>query len=120
MIENMRSIINAKEKDREDCFFKEVQSICVERWNKMTTPLHLLAFSLSPKYYSEEGHAMPTRVPPYHDAKVGEGFRKAVAKHFLDTEMEDVVTSEFADFLSSTGPSLAVVHDKYRKDAHSW
>ena len=48
-------------------------------------------------------------MPPYRDAKVGEGFRKAIAKLFLDIEMEDVVTSEFSDFVSSIGHSLAAV-----------
>jgi hypothetical protein len=120
MIEKMRSVINAKEQDPEETFFKEVQSMCVERWNKMTTPLHLLAFALSPKYYSDEILALPTRVPPYRDAEVGEGFRKAIAKLFPNIEMEDAVTSEFADFVSSTGHSPAAIRDKYRKDAHSW
>ena len=34
--------------------------------------------------------------------------------------MEDSVTSEFADFVSSKGHTLAAIRDKYRKDAHSW
>ena len=59
-------------------------------------------------------------MPPYRDAEVGEGFRKANAKLFPHIEMEDAITSEFADFVSSTGQTLAVVHDKYRKDAHAW
>ena len=118
MIENMRSVINAREQDPEETFCKEVQSICVERWNKMTTLF--LAFSLSPKYYSENILALPTRVPPYRDAEVGEGCRKAIAKLFPNIEMEDVVTSEFVDFVSSTGQTLAAVRDKYRKDAHAW
>ena len=86
----------------------------------MTSPLHLLAFSLSPKYYSEEVLALPTRVPPYCDAEVGEGFRKAIAKLFPNIDMEDAVTSEFVEFVSSIGHSHAIICDKYRKDAHSW
>lgn len=70
MIEKMKLIINEKAQGPEETFFKEVRTICVERWNKMTTPLHLLAFALTPKFYSDEILAMPSRVPPYKDAEV--------------------------------------------------
>ena len=45
MIEDIRNIINEKEQDPDEMFFKELKVIMVERWNKMTTlciylPLH--------------------------------------------------------------------------------
>ena len=120
MLEKMKHIINEKEQDPEETFFKEVQTICVERWNKMTTPLHLLAFALTPKFYSDEILAMPSRVPPYRDAEVSEGCRKALTKLFPDREMENIVTSEFADFVASNGQSASALRDKYTKDAHAW
>ncbi|XP_057831543.1 uncharacterized protein LOC131042228 [Cryptomeria japonica] len=120
MIEKMKAIINAKEQDPEETFFKEVQSICVERWNKMTTPLHLLAFALTPKFYSDEMLAKPSRVPPYRDSEVSEGCRTALTKLFPDSEMEDLMTSEFADFVASNGQSVSALRDKYKKDSHAW
>lgn len=120
MIEEMKVIINAKEQDPEETFFKEVQSICVERWNKMTAPLHLLAFALTPKFYSDEMLAKPSRVPPYRDSKVSEGCGTALTKLFPDSKMEDLMSSEFADFVASNGQSVAALRDKYKKDAHAW
>ena len=120
MIELMRDVINKKEKDPEETFFKEVKSICVEQWNKMTTPLHLLAFALTPKFYSDEIISQPTRVPPYTDGEVSDGCRTALSRLFRDHAMEDLVTTEFVDFVSSNGQSVAAIRDKYRKEAHAW
>ena len=120
MIELMRDVINKKEKDPEETFFKEVKSICVERWNKMTTPLHLLAFALTPKFYSDEILSQPTRVPPYKDGEVSDGCRTTLTKLFRDREMEDLVTGEFVDFVPSNGQSVAAIRDKYTKDAQAW
>ena len=57
----------------------------------MTTPLHLLAFALTPKFYSDGILAMPSRVPPYKDVEVSEGCKKALTKLFPDREMENIV-----------------------------
>ena len=120
MIELMRDVINKKEKDPEETFFKEVKSICVEQWNKMTTPLHLLAFALTPKFYSDEILSQPTRVPPYRDGEVSDGCRTALSRLFRDHSMEDLVTTEFVDYVSSSVQSVAAIPDKYTKDAHAW
>ena len=50
IIEKIREVINAKEKDPDEVFYNEVKDILTKRWNKMTTPLHLLAYALNPKY----------------------------------------------------------------------
>eukprot|EP00253_Pinus_taeda_P002226 PITA_02226 len=54
MIEKIRLVINAKENDPDEIFYGEVKDILTKRWNKMTTPLHLLAYALNPKYYAAE------------------------------------------------------------------
>lgn len=54
MLEKIKCTINARQQDPKENFFKQVQTIVEERWNKTTTPLHLLAFALTPKYYSSE------------------------------------------------------------------
>ncbi|XP_059064105.1 uncharacterized protein LOC131856359 [Cryptomeria japonica] len=34
--------------------------------------------------------------------------------------MEDLMTSEFADFVASNGQSVSALRDKYKKDSHAW
>ncbi|KAL3533727.1 hypothetical protein ACH5RR_007248 [Cinchona calisaya] len=56
MIENVKIIVfQHEEKDiltRQSDFFDAIHSILEARWNKSNTPLHCLAHSLVPKYYS--------------------------------------------------------------------
>ena len=54
MIEKIRLVINAKENGPNEFFYREVKDILTKRWNKMTTPLHLLAYAVNPKYYTAE------------------------------------------------------------------
>ena len=42
MIEKIKQVIN-EEQNPQETFFKQVQKIINERWNRMTTSLHLLA-----------------------------------------------------------------------------
>lgn len=120
MIEKMKSTINAKEQALEETFFKQVHAIVEERWNKMTTPLHLLAFALSPKYYTSEILSLPGRLAPYRDLEVSDGYKKAFRRLFPHPKLQDIVTSEFIDFVHSNGQSIEALHGKFKKDAHSW
>ncbi|KAH9291990.1 hypothetical protein KI387_042820, partial [Taxus chinensis] len=90
MIEKIKAVINAKEQDPEETFFKQVQSILIERWNKMTTPLHLLAFALTPRFYYTEILSLPGRVAPYRDVEVSEGYMAALARLFPNPEAQDI------------------------------
>ena len=86
MIEDIRAVINEKGQDPDEKFFKELKVIMEERWNKMTTPLHLLAFALTPRFYSQDvlkGNS--TRVAPYRDPKVSEGYKAAFEDSFQST-----------------------------------
>ena len=67
MIEKIREVINAKEKDPDEAFYNEVKGILTKRWNKMTTPLHLLDYALNPKYYFVELLSDPNRSAPNKD-----------------------------------------------------
>lgn len=54
--------------------FDAIQKVLEDRWNKTNTPLHCLAHSIVPKYYSEEclggwSHGVH-RVPPNEDEEV--------------------------------------------------
>ena len=64
MIEKIRMVINAKENDPDEIFYREVKDILTKRWNKMTTPLHLLAYAVNPKYYAAELLSDPERTAP--------------------------------------------------------
>jgi hypothetical protein len=49
MLEKKREIISASESDPFEVFYNEVKDIVTKRWNKMTMPLHLLAYALHSK-----------------------------------------------------------------------
>jgi hypothetical protein len=51
MLERTRKIIKVNGDDPLELFYHEVKDIVTKRWNKMTTPLHLLTYALHPKYY---------------------------------------------------------------------
>ena len=81
MIEDIRAIINEKEQDLDEKLFKELQVIMVERWNKMTTPLHLLAFALSPRFYSQVVlKESSTGVAPYKGPEVAQVYKAALRR----------------------------------------
>ena len=73
MIEKIRVVINAKEQDPNDVFYREVKDILTKRWNKMTTSLHILAYAVNPKYYFAELLNYPERTAPNNDPKVSLG-----------------------------------------------
>jgi len=43
----------------------------------MTTPLHLLAYAMNPKYYAAELLSDPERTAPNKNPEVAEGFKNA-------------------------------------------
>eukprot|EP01018_Ginkgo_biloba_P000099 Gb_18470 [translate_table: standard] len=47
MLEKIREVIRLEEKDESETFYNDIQDIIVKRWNKMTTPLHTLAYALT-------------------------------------------------------------------------
>ncbi|KAH1193746.1 hypothetical protein GmHk_19G054721 [Glycine max] len=56
-IEKVKSAIyqyEGKEESEGSTFYKVVHSILIDRWTKSNTPLHCLAHSLNPRYYSHE------------------------------------------------------------------
>ncbi|KAH9320716.1 hypothetical protein KI387_015355, partial [Taxus chinensis] len=75
MLEKIHDIIQAKEQDPEENFYSEVKNVIVKRLNKMTTPLHLLAYALNPKYYNNEIVGRASRQRPYDDREVTNGTR---------------------------------------------
>ena len=103
MIEKIRVIINAKENDPDEFFYREVKDLLAKRWNNMTMPLHLLAYAVNPKYYVVELLSDLERTAPCKDSKVSQGFKKAFRKLFGDPEIGLRIRSEFAHFVGSEG-----------------
>lgn len=66
-------------------YYSEVEKIVVERWEKMTIPLHCLGFALNPKYYDKHYLAKLApggmkRNPPNEDLEVIQGVLKAFTR----------------------------------------
>ncbi|XP_026425561.1 uncharacterized protein LOC113321847 [Papaver somniferum] len=71
MIDEVKSIIHRHEGLQEydiSPFHMVVDGILTDRWSKSSTPLHSLAHSLNPRYYSRQWlDERPGRVPPHRD-----------------------------------------------------
>ena len=80
MLERIREIIKANDDDPLELFYHEVKDIVTKRWNKMTTPLHLLAYALHPKYYHSKVLSLPGRTMPNKDSEVVQGYKTALRK----------------------------------------
>lgn len=112
-------VIQRREQDP-DTFYSTVEKIVLHRWNKMTTPLHLLAYALSPRYYSSEILDIPGRVPPYRDPEVAVGYKRALNRLFSDPDVASNVRREFVDFVSGKFAEPDAINDQSRLDAIGW
>eukprot|EP00253_Pinus_taeda_P014332 PITA_14332 len=106
MLEKIRKIIKASENDPYETFYYLVKDIVTERWNKMTTPLHFLAYALHPKYYHSKILSLPGRIAPNKDSKVVQGYKIALRKIYRDMGLALEVRQEFGGFIQSTGSFL--------------
>eukprot|EP00253_Pinus_taeda_P031593 PITA_31593 len=84
MLERIREIVKASENDPYETFYYLVKDIVIERWNKMTTPLHLLAYALHPKYYHSKILSLPGRIVPNKDSEVVQGYKTDLRKIYRD------------------------------------
>ena len=73
-----------------------------------------------PRYYSAEVLDLPGRVPPFRDAEVADGYKKALAKIFQDPEIGAIVRSEFAAFNSGEDFLPIAIADQSRMSAIKW
>eukprot|EP00253_Pinus_taeda_P032378 PITA_32378 len=103
MLERIREIIRASENDPHETFYYLVKDIVTERWNKMTTPLQLLAYALHPKYYHSKILSLPGRTTPNKDSEVVQGYKTALKKIYRDMGVAMEVRQEFGGFEQSTG-----------------
>lgn len=119
MLEKIKQVIN-EEQDPQETFFKQVQKNIFERWNKMTTPLHLLANALIPKYYSAQYCSLTGRLPPYRDMEVVDRYQAAFRRIVPDNDMRDVIMNKFIEFVNARGLSNDVLRHRFKKNAHGW
>ncbi|CAM8948874.1 unnamed protein product [Rhodiola kirilowii] len=104
MIEEVKTAIykhEGKEHDQFSEFYEVVYTILLSRWTKSSSPLHCLAHSLNPRYYSEEYlSGAPNRVPPNQDAEISKERKECIKKYFSDEGERLKVNEEFASFSS--------------------
>ena len=84
-------------------YYNKVEEIVLERWDKMTIPLHCLGFALNPKYYNKNYLAKLARGgmkrnPPNEDREVIIGVLKAFEKISESKEEEKQLREQFATF----------------------
>ncbi|RWR83372.1 DUF659 domain-containing protein/Dimer_Tnp_hAT domain-containing protein [Cinnamomum micranthum f. kanehirae] len=126
MIEKVKGAIyrhEGKILDETSTFYEVVHKILVDRWNKNNTPLHCLAHSLNPRYYSEHWlHEDPSRVASHRDMEVARERMKILKKYFPNLEERKRIITEFADFSSKSGEFADIdsIRDRYEMDPKSW
>ncbi|XP_050249987.1 uncharacterized protein LOC126697152 [Quercus robur] len=102
MIEKVKVVIyrhEGLEEDQYSSFWGVVYDILIDRWTKNSTPLHCLAHSLNPKYYSIEWISEnPKRIPPHRDHEISMERSKCLERYFEDENDLTVVKYEFAKF----------------------
>ncbi|XP_028077722.1 uncharacterized protein LOC114279647 [Camellia sinensis] len=98
MIERVKASIykrEGKSENEESSFYFVVHQILVERWTKSSTPLHCLAHSLNPRYYSGMWlHENPIRVPPHKDVEISGMRIKCFKRYFPDSDERRVANTE--------------------------
>ncbi|KAL4611970.1 hypothetical protein ACB092_08G164500 [Castanea dentata] len=102
MIEKVKAVIyrhEGLEDDQHSSFWSVVYDILIDRWTKNCTPLHCLAHSLNPKYYSIEWLSEnPKRIAPHRDYEISMERSKCLNRYFEDENELSVVKLKFAAF----------------------
>ncbi|XP_050209053.1 uncharacterized protein LOC126659729 [Mercurialis annua] len=104
MIEKVKAIIYQHEKKQDNeksTFYDTIHEILVYRWNKSNNPLHCLAHSLNPWYYTEywiKGGV--GRVAPHNDLEISNERKQCFRRFFPNADDRRKVQIEFAKFSS--------------------
>ena len=88
----------------------------------MTTPLHLLAYALYPKYYHSKYLSLPSRTAPKKDSEVVQGYKTTLRKIYRDVGTAMEVRAEFGAFVQSTGgfSDPTAMNDRGHIDPITW
>ncbi|KAL5166694.1 hypothetical protein HKD37_18G051609 [Glycine soja] len=112
-----------KEESEGSTFYEVVHSILIDRWTKSSTPLHCLAHSLNPRYYSHEWLSEDSnQVPPHQDMELTRERLKCFKRFFLDVDVRRKVNIEFANFSDGREgfDDLDSLNDKGQMDPKAW
>ncbi|KAK1591824.1 hypothetical protein Q3G72_014238 [Acer saccharum] len=126
MIEKVKNAIYTKERKREDetsIFYEVAYEILIDRWNKNNTPLHCLAHSLNPRYYSDQWlNEDPKRVSPHKDPVVSKERVKCFKKYFPNSDERNKVAIKYASFIDRSGVfgECDSITNRYDMDPKTW
>ncbi|CAL2270771.1 unnamed protein product [Prunus armeniaca] len=126
MIEKVKAAIYRKEHKQlheQSDFLNVVYHIILERLTKSSTPLHCLAHSLNPKFYSPEWlQEDPSRVAPHQDAKITRERKNCLEKYFSDDRARRDINVEYASFsmcLDDFG-AIDAMNDRFHMEPMVW
>nr|GEY51166.1 hAT dimerization domain, ribonuclease H-like domain protein [Tanacetum cinerariifolium] len=115
MIEKVKIEIYKKEKrpmSQLSLFYDVVHGILVARWAKNNTPLHCLAHSLNPRYYSDAWLLDDsTRSAPYRDAEISQERMKCFRRLFPNDDEHSIVLDERNKLTTSRAQDLVYIHN---------
>ncbi|KAK7316614.1 hypothetical protein RJT34_00206 [Clitoria ternatea] len=126
MIEKVKATIyrhEGKEASEVSNFFEVVHKILNLRWSKSCTPLHCLAHSLNPRYYSAAWLSeAPNRLPPHQDEEVCRERNKCLKRYFPTAEERRKIFLEFSKFSSCAGDfaSFDSIEDRWNLPPKEW
>ncbi|XP_059665957.1 uncharacterized protein LOC132311848 isoform X2 [Cornus florida] len=88
-----------KQEHEESPFFLVVREILSARWSKSNTPLHCLAHSLNPRFYSTQWlQEAPNHVPLHRDQEISSLREKCFQRYFTNDVERRKVKEEYACF----------------------
>ncbi|KHN03669.1 hypothetical protein glysoja_035412, partial [Glycine soja] len=121
MIEKVKTTIYRHDEVLENevsSFFEVIHEILNSRWSKSCNPLHCLAHSLNPRYYSDNWlNEVPNRVPPHRDDELSSQRNKCLKRYFPHVNVRTKVYEEFSKFSSCAGDSI---EDRWALDPKTW
>ncbi|XP_062206164.1 uncharacterized protein LOC133908053 [Phragmites australis] len=126
MIEKVKDCIyrhEGKRHDEESVFYEIVHGILVARWAKSNTPLHCLAHSLNPRYYTPNWLSEAEgRVAPHDDVEISDMRNKCFRKLFPIPEDLIKIKQQFAKFslFGSGFDSPDSIDDRNNLDPKEW
>ncbi|GJN11691.1 hypothetical protein PR202_ga29901 [Eleusine coracana subsp. coracana] len=126
MIEQIKKEVyqqEGKELNEESDLYSVLHEILVARWTKGNNPLHCLAHSLNPRYYSKEwfdGGA--GRLPPHKDREVSKMRMTCFKKFFHIPEELAQMKEEYAKFsnCSDDFKDFDSINDRWSTSPISW
>ncbi|XP_039780040.1 uncharacterized protein LOC120647340 [Panicum virgatum] len=126
MIEKVKKVIyryEGKQEDEESDLYSVIYDILIARWTKGNNPLHCLAYSLNPRYYSkkwlEEGVG---REPPHKDKEVSKMRMVCFKKLFPMLEELAKVKEGYSRFSSCSEEfnDPDSIHDRWVVSPMTW